>query len=50
VADIIAKMTTNGEGAGNGASFLASGDQSRAAGQFKAAYASYGKAYQAAAK
>ena len=50
MADIIAKMTANGQGAGNGPSFLASGDQSRAAGQFKAAYAAYGKAYQAAAK
>ena len=49
VADIIAKMTANGQGAGNGPSFLASGDASRAAGKFKAAYADYGKAYQAAA-
>lgn len=48
VADIIQKMTAAGQSVGNGPSFLASGDQARAAGRFKDAYAAYSKAYQAA--
>jgi hypothetical protein len=49
VADTIAKMQATGQGVGNAAAFLASGDAARAANDFKGAYREYGKAYRAAA-
>ena len=48
--DVIQQTTASGQSVGNAQSFLTSGDQLRAAGKFKEAYAAYGKAYQAAAK
>jgi hypothetical protein len=50
VADIIQQTTASGQSVGNAQAFLTSGDDARAAGRFKEAYAAYGKAYQAAAK
>ncbi len=48
---IIVSETIANVGAGtNAQSFFATGDSQRAAGQFKAAYTSYRKAYKAAAK
>jgi hypothetical protein len=49
VADTIAKMQATGQGVGNAQAFLAAGDAARAAGDYKGAYANYGKAYRAAA-
>ena len=49
VADTIAKMQATGQGVGNAAAFLASGDAARAATDYKGAYREYGKAYRAAA-
>jgi hypothetical protein len=49
VADVIQKTGASGQSTGNAQAFLASGDELRAAGKFKEAYAAYGKACQAAA-
>jgi hypothetical protein len=49
VADTIAKMQATGQGVGNAQAFLAAGDAAKAAGDYKGAYANYGKAYRAAA-
>jgi hypothetical protein len=42
-------MQATGQGVGNAAAFLAQGDAAAAAGDYKGAYAEYGKAYRAAA-
>ena len=49
VADTIAKQRAAGQPVGQAASFLASGDAAMAAGAYKAAYDSFGKAYRQAA-
>jgi hypothetical protein len=42
-------MQATGQGVGNAQAFLAAGDAAEAAGDYKGAYANYGKAYRAAA-
>ena len=49
VADTIANMQATGQGVGNAQAFLAAGDAAKSAGNYKGAYANYGKAYRAAA-
>lgn len=49
VADTIAKMQATGQGVGNAQAFVAAGDAAKSAGDYKGAYANYGKAYRAAA-